>query len=196
MNVPLVKAFETLPLTLSDGRSLEETLQAKARIGAEKAAIILAEYRRFLHLAASGPGPMVPSPLLDQVWHLHLTDTRAYAAMCEAVFGRFIHHTPGRAPQGNDPAYAQTLAAYARTFGHPPPDRIWPGAATLRVMGWIGAPLILGFALMAFGIMGLGGWVAALGAALFAGTIVWGVAWGPRTFSIGSDSRGDGCGGD
>lgn len=190
---------QTHPLTMSDGRSLAEVLMEKGRLTADKAQTLVQEYRRFLQLAATGPGPVVPSPLLDQVWHLHLTDTRAYAAMCEAVFGRFIHHTPGRATQAEDPAYARTLEAYAQTFGQTPPPRIWPNPATLRTMGWIGAPLVAGFALIGFGIVGMGGWVAALGATLFMVPIAWGITWGPWTFTLQSDggcSGDSGCGGD
>ena len=35
------------------------------------------EYRRFLYLAATRPGPLVPSEAVDKVWHLHLLDTRS-----------------------------------------------------------------------------------------------------------------------
>lgn len=189
----LNKGDDLNEMRMSDGRPLAEVLREKGRLSAERAQTLVQEYHRFLHLAAKGTGPMVPSPVLDQVWHLHLTDTRAYAAFCEGAFGQFLHHTPGRAAQADDPAYAQTLAAYARTFGHPPPPHVWPSPATLRTLGWIGAPVVFGFALIGFGIMGIGGWALALGAALFAGPIVWGITVGPWTLTTRSDG---GCGGD
>lgn len=191
MSLPRFETVETLPLTLSDGRSLEMALVTETRLSSEKATIALAEYRRFLHLAATGPGPVVPSPLIDAIWHLHLIDTHAYAEFCEAAYGRFLHHTPGREGQGKDPAYAQTLEVYAHAFGHPRDDRVWPSSAILRTMRWIGAPIMLGAGMVAFGLMGLGGWLVALGAALFASGVSWAVTYSP--WMIGNRSSG-GCG--
>jgi hypothetical protein len=31
---------------------------------------------------------------VDRLWHVFLTFTRDYAAFCQAVAGRFIHHRP------------------------------------------------------------------------------------------------------
>lgn len=177
---------------MSDGRALVEALIEKGNLDTVQAETIVQEYRRFLQLVANGPGPVVPSPLLDQVWHLHLTDTRAYAAFCDAAFGRFLHHTPGREAQSQDPAYTRTLEAYERTFGQPPHEQVWPSPATLRKQGWIGAPMLAGFALMFFGMVGLGDWAVLSGAVLFAGSLLWMLSISPWQFG----TRGDGgCGG-
>lgn len=195
----LDKGDDLNEMTMSDGRPLAEVLMDKGRLSAERAQTLVQEYHRFLRLAANGPGPVVLSPVLDQVWHLHLTDTRAYAAFCEGAFGRFLHHSPGRAPQADDPAYARTLEAYAQAFGHPPDGRVWPSPATLRTLRWIGAPIMLGAGLVAFGLMGLGGWLVAVGAALFAGGLIWAVTRSPWMIGNRSSSGcggGSGCGGD
>jgi len=192
---------DIVPLTLSDGRALHETLVDRTSLDFEKARIAVAEYRRFLHLAATEPGQMVPSPLLDAIWHLHLIDTRAYAAFCEAAFGRFLHHSPGREAQARDPAYAGTLEAYQRAFGHPPHDRVWPSPAVLRGIGWIGGVMVLGLALLVFGFWGLGPWAIVSGLAMVFVSIVWWMDLGPWRFGNRSDGGcaggGDGgCGGD
>jgi hypothetical protein len=52
-------------------------------------------YRGFLKLSALVPGvTLVPTRLLDQVWHTHVLDTAKYRADCDKVFGRFVDHYP------------------------------------------------------------------------------------------------------
>ena len=49
----------------------------------------------FLRLCAARPGETYsPSTLVDIGWHVFIIHTKAYAAFCEALAGRFIHHTP------------------------------------------------------------------------------------------------------
>lgn len=38
--------------------------------------------------------PLAPSSLVDIGWHTFLLHTRAYAAFCHQVAGRFLHHEP------------------------------------------------------------------------------------------------------
>jgi hypothetical protein len=65
------------------------------------------DYKKFLYLICAFPSKkIVPwgdrkgfCPL-DELWHEHILDTKKYAADCEAIFGRFIHHDPNL-PQGS-----------------------------------------------------------------------------------------------
>lgn len=53
------------------------------------------EYRRFLALVFAYPDyTIVPDKMIDQFWHQHILDTRAYANDTATVFGRFLHHFP------------------------------------------------------------------------------------------------------
>jgi uncharacterized membrane protein YgcG len=56
----------------------------------------LLDYFRFLYLIGKYPNEtIVPwTADLDEVWHAHILDTKQYAADCERIFGRFIHHHP------------------------------------------------------------------------------------------------------
>ncbi|WP_428628757.1 glycine-rich domain-containing protein [Sphingopyxis sp.] len=113
--------------------SFEARLARENRWGAEQAARVMHEYRRFLFLAIVAGHPVTPSDAVDQAWHLHLTYSRDYwDRLCGKVLGQPFHHGP---TAGGDQElhryfaqYADTLASYERWFGAPPPADIWPSA--------------------------------------------------------------------
>ena len=80
------------------------------------------EYKRFLYLNAAYPDQrIVPNRIVDDVWHVHILDTRKYAADCDALFGYFLHHSPYFGQRGDaevrDQAFDQTQEIYAHEFG-------------------------------------------------------------------------------
>jgi len=55
------------------------------------------EYKRFLTLHLWNrhlPFPLVPTVLIDGMWHAHILDTRAYVADTTKLFGSYLHHFP------------------------------------------------------------------------------------------------------
>jgi hypothetical protein len=58
----------------------------------EKAERIVNEAIGFLYLAGCAQGSHGPSRDVDLGWHVMLSDTRVYAALCHVVAGRFVHH--------------------------------------------------------------------------------------------------------
>jgi hypothetical protein len=81
------------------------------------------ELLRFLIVCGQADGSLAPSKRIDEVWHEVILHTRDYAALCTALCGHFIHHTPTAEP---DPeAYTRTLALLTRAFG-PLNDVYWP----------------------------------------------------------------------
>eukprot|EP00935_MAST-01C_sp_MAST-1C-sp1_P001468 g1468.t1 len=55
----------------------------------------IAEYKRMLLLVQRYPDqPVVPSPMVDLVWHAHILDTEQYARDSLRMFGRYLHHSP------------------------------------------------------------------------------------------------------
>jgi hypothetical protein len=55
----------------------------------------IAMYRCFLKLCVLYPDvALVPTRLIDQVWHAHMLDTAKYSADCDRVFGGIMHHFP------------------------------------------------------------------------------------------------------
>lgn len=88
------------------------------------------EYLRFAILAVAAGHPVSPSRVVDEVWHLHLTDTRRYWGEFREALGRDLHHEPSRGGLDEDrkhaAMYRATLDSYRRLFGEEPPAAIWP----------------------------------------------------------------------
>ena len=72
-------------------------------------------YRCFLKLCALFPAtPIVPTRVIDQVWHAHMLDTAKYRTDCQVVFGRFLDHFPYAGLRGEADRLAW-LEDFART---------------------------------------------------------------------------------
>jgi hypothetical protein len=94
-------------------------------------------YKRYLMLHARHPDlTLAPEQDVDRFWHMHILDTRKYAADCEATFGYFLHHFPYLGLRGEEDAKA-LQAAYlemqrlsAEEFGEPSGVVLSGGAQT------------------------------------------------------------------
>lgn len=102
----------------------------------------IAEYRRYLLIAARGGHPVSPSPIVDEVWHLHLLYTRGYwDNLCKIVLEFPFHHEPAIGTTTDrsklDDWYTKTRSTYRDLFDQDPPADIWPAQPvvqpTLRV---------------------------------------------------------------
>jgi hypothetical protein len=77
-------------------------------------------YRRHLWLCYKyGPPIAAIGKDADELWHLHILDTRKYAADCRAVFGAFLNHTPiyGQPTAHDISVFDQTKAIYQKEYG-------------------------------------------------------------------------------
>ncbi len=95
----------------------------------EYTARALAEYKRFMFLAAVAGHPVTPSHVVDEVWHMHLIYTRSYWEELGDILGRLIHHDPGTGGKGDQSKfqaqYHRTLESYRKFFDVEPPVDIW-----------------------------------------------------------------------
>lgn len=94
------------------------------------------EYRKFLALNLMYPTQaIVPCAIVDEIWHAHILDTRAYAQDSNAIFGEFFHHFPYFGTRGEEDArdleesYSTTLERYRDAFGLAPEDTWLPAGA-------------------------------------------------------------------
>lgn len=52
-------------------------------------------YRKYLALNMVYPDRKIcPTGPIDEFWHAHILDTRAYEADCNLLFGHYLHHFP------------------------------------------------------------------------------------------------------
>ncbi len=91
---------------------------------------VLAEYRRFIFLAAIADSEVTPSKAVDEAWHLHLTCTRSYwDGLCGKVLKKPLHHNPGSGVAGDELRYAAqyhaTLMFYDDIFEDIAPADVW-----------------------------------------------------------------------
>jgi hypothetical protein len=90
----------------------------------DKADAVLENYRRWLFLRRKHEDqPMPPSIQIDDVWHVHILDTRAYRRDSGAVFGYYLDHNPyfgvggDEAEQRLADAAEDTWQAYRDEYG-------------------------------------------------------------------------------
>jgi len=123
---------------------IEESLTFKQGWSQEFAAQAVEEYKRFLQLHIHFPDQrLVPSLIIDEVWHTHILFTRQYSADCDAIFGEFLHHEPTLPSDGDDvnqadkDDYGDVVALYTQVFAQKP-GRGWKGRVGASCSGACG----------------------------------------------------------
>ncbi len=78
-------------------------------------------YKRFLEIHLKYPDQdIVPNQVIDEMWHLHILDTRKYANDCQSIFGEFIHHNPSyshKESKASNEAFDKTNLYFRIEFG-------------------------------------------------------------------------------
>lgn len=81
-------------------------------------------YRRFLYLTAKYPDiPIVPTKVVDEMWHAHILDTEKYLNDCHEMFGYILHHFPYLGMRGKDDeenlkaAFEDSIKLHKNEFG-------------------------------------------------------------------------------
>jgi hypothetical protein len=112
--------FEKLALRVEDEHDVHPS-------GAEK---IVTQALAFLQACAENPGMHLAPPLeVDWGWHMFILHTKEYAAFCDRVAGRFIHHEPADGLQDGGEAIQRT-AALMRRAGLPVDKDMWSPRGT------------------------------------------------------------------
>ena len=112
---------------LLDFSMLVRKLQGEHQWTAEHCAEVEILYRKFMALNIRYPDKKIcPSGPIDEFWHAHILDTRAYAADCETLFGEYLHHFPYFGMRGpkdrNDleAAFEESMDLFVLHFGVDP----------------------------------------------------------------------------
>ncbi|TXS41744.1 hypothetical protein EAO75_43380 [Streptomyces sp. uw30] len=104
-----------------------------AEISNQTAQRIIGQAAAFIAASGKEPGRnLVPSELVDYGWHAFILHTVDYAAFCERVAGRFVHHVPTdeeeQTPSSAATARERTVAAIA-VAGYTVDTELWNSAA-------------------------------------------------------------------
>ncbi|UPT67638.1 MAG: hypothetical protein M0D57_02920 [Sphingobacteriales bacterium JAD_PAG50586_3] len=82
------------------------------------------EYKRYLHLTRKFPeASLVPHSIMDDMWHQHILDTRAYHKDSDLLFGEYLHHYPyfglrsEKDKQNLISSFEETQSIYESEFG-------------------------------------------------------------------------------
>ncbi|KAJ3175972.1 hypothetical protein HDU87_005637 [Geranomyces variabilis] len=101
---------------------------------------VITEYLKFLYIKYHcndwNSNIFSPSQIIDEVWHLHILDTRNYHKDIVALCGHAVEHNP-EGPfdvERQEVRYAATVAVYHGLFGCVPESArvIWPLASARR----------------------------------------------------------------
>lgn len=104
-------------------------LCANLSIDTETADALIVEYKRFMVIAATVEHPCSPSAMIDEVWHLHVSEDSEnyYGAFC-GILDRIVFHEPRRNSHVNPAAagYAENFkCVYESLFGVSMNQRFW-----------------------------------------------------------------------
>jgi hypothetical protein len=84
-------------------------------------------YRGYLALNVRYPDRKIcPTGPIDEFWHAHILDTRAYMRDCDAIFGAYLHHFPYFGMRGPDDqlalenAFRESVEMFIVHFGIDP----------------------------------------------------------------------------
>jgi hypothetical protein len=96
----------------------------------------LREFKRFFALELLYPNPdhsFVPSIEIDPFWHHLVLDSRRYVALCDKLYGGYVHHTPtdtcpGEHADNAGEKFGYTKSLLDQAFGGAPPAA-WGQAA-------------------------------------------------------------------
>lgn len=127
----------TDPITLLDPQVSERLIRRVAldhpEISETTARRIVGQAAAFIAASGQQPGQsLAPSQLVDIGWHTFILHTVDYAAFCERVVGRFVHHVPTdedeQMPGGAEETRDRTLLAIAAA-GYTVDLELWPDVA-------------------------------------------------------------------
>ena len=119
--------FCRLSMNLHFQTSLIERVQREMGVDEVKAFELVSEYNKFMSLKAAvrdfDAKDLSPSAMIDEVWHLHILDTKGYKHFCESILfkgekGIFIHHNPdgGIDIEGRIRRLSKTWFLYTKAF--------------------------------------------------------------------------------
>ena len=90
--------FDPYATKIDSGGRLALRCARNLDLNEEEVVDALAAYKQFMVLKTVckdfDATKLSPPPLVDEIWHEHILDTRGYRAFCDAAFKQFVDHDP------------------------------------------------------------------------------------------------------
>ncbi|HEX4792319.1 MAG TPA: hypothetical protein VH370_00920 [Humisphaera sp.] len=116
---------------------IEKLLKEQIVATPEEAQVLFSEVKRYIILVYLDEKTSweMYSRRIDEVWHQFVLYTREYTDFSNRFFGRYIHHSPGNAPESTPTGAARGSfegfkARYGALFGVPLPS-VWHDEANI-----------------------------------------------------------------
>jgi len=87
----LLARTENLDMSKVKARLIDPNKHGLSEQSAESA---ISAFKRFFFLAGVEGPPLVPTKVIDNVWHEFLMFTQDYEKACRTLFNKFVHHEP------------------------------------------------------------------------------------------------------
>lgn len=88
---------EMFQLMVDDVVTFDKVTRSYAERGVEQFLVFMKAWGDTMAEVGGAPAKWVkfpPSPAVDKIWHRSMMRTRAFAAVCDRVAGRYMHHLP------------------------------------------------------------------------------------------------------
>lgn len=77
-----------------ENEEFTERLKDKLSLTDVDARVLFTDMKKFLFMCGTRHGIWSPTAQIDAAWHEFILYTKDYAAFCDKMFGRFLHHVP------------------------------------------------------------------------------------------------------
>lgn len=117
-NQQLWETIQHTSLVKGGDATLLEKVMKKTKWDRATTIKVMEEYRKFLYLSAINES-VVPSEMVDEVWHEHILFTKDYFERWPKILGKTLHHNPAVKGEKNtyNKDYTTTLTSYKKEFG-------------------------------------------------------------------------------
>lgn len=97
-------------------------ISREMKCSVERAEVLFADVVKFLWMASTTNEVRIPTPAIDEAWHVFLLFTKDYMSFCDEFCGGYMHHQPHRGEKIDITLelVTPTIDHMAAAFGAPP----------------------------------------------------------------------------
>jgi hypothetical protein len=82
-----------------ENKAIAEKIAFQLGCSYEQGVALLRDASNFLWMASKSDKVFVPSPIIDEAWHVFVLFTQEYYNFCDKYCGGYVHHAPHTGPE-------------------------------------------------------------------------------------------------